>query len=643
MVWNKRRQDPTHVSSYPTYDMAYLARTLTDINTRPRTKYGAPGGLDLADKMVYMQKAAADVRAEADEALQNEFSLWLQGKHPDNAAPAVYDNSKPGVTERRQFMNGAIGPRGDWKPTWWGRGQLTHLPGVRDYLRAKKLQSEQSTLDLNQLAEFGPQNIEQAWAYFKTWVKGMPQSESLAVETPPNLPDLGAPRPLGGPKADHHFHVYNPDDAPYGGREDAPEWMVEEEPAVKIEPPGPSGGGMDRFADVMRGAMGKQQKAQHSWSQRIERVLGQALSTQTQQFQAQTAAQESQHSAMLRMMENLVLTGAASNAQLESLRTDLAQQRTQMQQAHEYHSTAAQTALAAQSSAARQGDPSAASFAAFTAAASSVLERSSTNMQNLENLLRENHSQILAQNVRLSTDARETLTQLFGVNSSESRARMSELANQFREISGAQTLALTNQMQSDGQSSDNRTRAIVLSQKEMQEAVGRGLQRVGQVKRMGDTITTNVDARSIVFYADNRAFTVLADNRVQTVNFNDNRVVNILNQEVQQRLQTNLVTNNYSAVNYRTAIINFVAAREQQADGLRLTGQPRLMYNDETRLALVDNRFLERATQLEEPLDANARALVVSAPTAELTEANLGQIAGPSRPRGPRTASTVVM
>jgi hypothetical protein len=198
--------------------MAYLGRAMSDANVRARTKYDAPGGLDVADKMVYMQKAAADMRAEADEALQNEFSLWLQGKHPDNARPVVYDNSKPGVTERRQFMNGAIGPRGDWKPTWWGRGQLTHLPGVRDYLRAKKLHSEQSTLDLNQLAELGPQNVDQAWAYFKTWVKGMPQSESVAVATP-NMPDVGAPRPMMGPKPDQYVTASDPYDqgGPGGG------------------------------------------------------------------------------------------------------------------------------------------------------------------------------------------------------------------------------------------------------------------------------------------------------------------------------------------------------------------------------------------------------------------------------------------
>jgi hypothetical protein len=56
----------------------------------------------------------------------------------------------------------------------------------------------------------GPQNLDQAWAYFKTWVKGMPQSESVAVETPGDMPDLGAPRPTAGPKADHHFTVHDP-------------------------------------------------------------------------------------------------------------------------------------------------------------------------------------------------------------------------------------------------------------------------------------------------------------------------------------------------------------------------------------------------------------------------------------------------
>ena len=76
-------------------------------------------------------------------------------------------------------MDGKVGAKDKWKPTWWGKSQLTHLPGVRQYLIDSKISAERETMDLNQLAEFGPQNLEDAWAYFKTWVKGMPISEAV--------------------------------------------------------------------------------------------------------------------------------------------------------------------------------------------------------------------------------------------------------------------------------------------------------------------------------------------------------------------------------------------------------------------------------------------------------------------------------
>jgi hypothetical protein len=183
MVWNKAGRQSTalerasDVKSYPTYNMEYLRHALGD--TRAGTKYEKPDELDQIDQLVYQQKAASGFRGEANQALQNEFSLWLQGQHIDNTSMVEYDNTRPGVVERRHFMDGKVGAKEKWKPTWWGKAQLTHLPGVRDYLVDSKWSAERDTMDLNQLAEFGPQNIEQAWAYFKTWVKGMPISEAV--------------------------------------------------------------------------------------------------------------------------------------------------------------------------------------------------------------------------------------------------------------------------------------------------------------------------------------------------------------------------------------------------------------------------------------------------------------------------------
>jgi len=75
----------------------------------------------------------------------------------------------------------------NWSPTWWGKGQLTHLPGVREYLREDATHAEEQTFAMNLLAEFGPQNIDQAWAYFKHWVKGRPMSEATCLHTSGDL------------------------------------------------------------------------------------------------------------------------------------------------------------------------------------------------------------------------------------------------------------------------------------------------------------------------------------------------------------------------------------------------------------------------------------------------------------------------
>jgi len=191
MVWNTGARGSnvseraTNVSSYPTYNMEYLSNALGA--GRSGTKYNVPENLVGMDALVYTQKATTGFRREAKQALHNEFSLWLQRQHNDNNEMAEYDNSRKGVVERRHFMDGKVGAKDKWKPTWWGKLQLTHLPGVRQYLIDSKISAERETMDLNQLAEFGPQNLEDAWAYFKTWVKGMPISEAVNFNHAPTL------------------------------------------------------------------------------------------------------------------------------------------------------------------------------------------------------------------------------------------------------------------------------------------------------------------------------------------------------------------------------------------------------------------------------------------------------------------------
>ena len=86
----------------------------------------------------------------------------------------------------------------DWVHTPWGRKQLTHLPGVREYLRAQKIAAVQRDLELNMLAEHGPQDIETAWQYFKHWVKGRPLAPPLMNQTdlePGQRSDIGTNEP----------------------------------------------------------------------------------------------------------------------------------------------------------------------------------------------------------------------------------------------------------------------------------------------------------------------------------------------------------------------------------------------------------------------------------------------------------------
>ena len=88
----------------------------------------------------------------------------------DNLVPHTHDNAAGGGV--RRDMHGQI--VNNWVPTWWGPNQLTYLPGVREYLREQAIRADKNSLDMNVLAHLGPQNLEEAWAYFKHWVKGRP-------------------------------------------------------------------------------------------------------------------------------------------------------------------------------------------------------------------------------------------------------------------------------------------------------------------------------------------------------------------------------------------------------------------------------------------------------------------------------------
>ena len=206
--------------AWPSYEAEYLHKrlyggqgkyaTFVDENNLP--------ALPTAREQVYLSKVADDYKEEADEALHTEFVSWLEGSHEDNRIPKSYVNGagKPArrYTDRHSIPNGSKATIGDqweatltdedgnetevdaWHPTWWGEKSLAHLPGVREYLRQMKTKGMEADLQMNLLAEHGPQDLNQAWMYFKHWVKGRPTHSNLGegvehVNLPPQDDSLG--------------------------------------------------------------------------------------------------------------------------------------------------------------------------------------------------------------------------------------------------------------------------------------------------------------------------------------------------------------------------------------------------------------------------------------------------------------------
>jgi hypothetical protein len=204
------------VESYPNYDAAYLAKRLGARNPTvlERNRYNAPAAnfASQTDELVYLQNATKGYEAEAEECLKKEFKDWLAGKHMDNVYPQTYDNTRGGAI--RRDMHGQ--QVDNWKPTWWGPHQLTYLPGVREYLREQAERADKNSLDLNVLAHLGPQNLEEAWAYFKHWVKARPVGPEECLNKSPVLPNNVNLPFRAGPRHMQHDTQYHPDQ-PYGG------------------------------------------------------------------------------------------------------------------------------------------------------------------------------------------------------------------------------------------------------------------------------------------------------------------------------------------------------------------------------------------------------------------------------------------
>lgn len=202
-------KEAAQTKAWPRYEAEYLKRALMS----DRYKYDTEG-LDEQQKGVYLDRVVANYKNEADECLKAEFEQWLQGTHPANDANEVYQNMDGKPVRRWVFRspesqdaNGGykVGQaRAGWKHTPWGRASLTHLPGVRDYLRDEKQTGHNKETEMQLLAELGPQNIEQAWVYFKHWVKGRPLTDAVCLpgSEVTSRSDFGRQMP-------HSMHEYN--------------------------------------------------------------------------------------------------------------------------------------------------------------------------------------------------------------------------------------------------------------------------------------------------------------------------------------------------------------------------------------------------------------------------------------------------
>ena len=186
-------------ASWPDYNAEYLQKKLEQGDRRYNGRYGpgplgsAGSALDDTQRGVYLTEAIKGYEGEAEACLKAEFEQWLQGIHPENALaednePASYYRNdlaeSDGGPKRRHVYDGAVstemrdyGQYGTgWQATRWGTKQLTNLEGVRDFLRAGKIAKDNAERDMNILAERGPQDLNEAWMYFKHWVKRRPVS-----------------------------------------------------------------------------------------------------------------------------------------------------------------------------------------------------------------------------------------------------------------------------------------------------------------------------------------------------------------------------------------------------------------------------------------------------------------------------------
>ena len=213
----------------------HTAQVLQRLLTSKSGRFKADDITDPIQKYVYLQEQVqAGVQAEAEADLVRGFRAWLQGTHAENrpGRTDTYQNKADGRPHRRK-MDGTkyANENTDWQSTPWGDAQLTHLPGVREWLRENAIATDKADLEMQLLAEYGPHDLESAWRYYKHWVLKRPISYPHAHAQAPSEEGWHGPgmasaaHPRGwAPRRSSHFDALPPPPPPppeeydmYGG------------------------------------------------------------------------------------------------------------------------------------------------------------------------------------------------------------------------------------------------------------------------------------------------------------------------------------------------------------------------------------------------------------------------------------------
>ena len=128
--------------------------------------------------LVRRLRQSEDWRQEADDWAHDEFRKWLQGnsRYNDpqlktNVMRVAHDQMKTPDDEQNPGNQNTPGfnlnQQLNVSATPWADKSLTGVAGVKDYLRSDFKSHMQREFDYGKLYYFGPQDVNEAWHYFK--------------------------------------------------------------------------------------------------------------------------------------------------------------------------------------------------------------------------------------------------------------------------------------------------------------------------------------------------------------------------------------------------------------------------------------------------------------------------------------------